>query len=92
MTLFRLTSIFILTLGSLSIQAQSSFPADINADSLARLPYVKRADLDKEGQAIYDMLPGQRPSGDVSGPLAWPAYNPGVAKALLDLHTCRCGC
>jgi 4-carboxymuconolactone decarboxylase len=86
MTLFRLTSILILALGSLSIQAQSSFPSDINTDSLARLPYVKRADLDADGQMIYDMLPGQRPSGDVSGPLAWPAYNPGVAKALLDLH------
>lgn len=63
-----------------------NLPSDINPDSLARLPYVKRADLNAEGQAIYDMLPGQRPSGDVSGPLAWPAYNPGVAKALLDLH------
>ena len=86
MTLFRLTSIVFFSLTSLSTLAQSDFPADINADSLARLPYVKRADLDADGQAIYDMLPGQRPSGDVAGPLAWPAYNPGVAKALLDLH------
>ena len=61
-------------------------PADINPDSMARLPYVKRADLDADGQAIYDMLPGRLPNGSVSGPLAWPAYNPGVAKALLDLH------
>lgn len=86
MTLSKLTSILILSLASLGLFAQSDYPADINADSLARLPYVKRADLDADGQVIYDMLPGQRPSGDVSGPLAWPAYNPGVAKALLDLH------
>jgi len=86
MTLFRLTSILLLSLTSMNIFAQSALPSDINADSLARLPYVKRADLDADGQAIYDILPGQRPGGDVSGPLAWPAYNPGVAKALLDLH------
>ena len=78
------TTVF-LSLFSFSIFAQD-LPADINPDSLARLPYVKRADLDAEGQAIYDMLPGQRESGDVAGPLAWPAYNPGVAKSLLDLH------
>ena len=71
---------------SFTTMGQDTQPADILADSLARLPYVKRADLDAEGKAIYDMLPGQRPTGDVAGPLAWPAYNPGVAKALLDLH------
>jgi len=65
---------------------QRALPDDIHADSMARLPYVKRRDLDAEGQAIFDMLPGQLPNGSVSGPLAWPAYNPGVAKALLDLH------
>lgn len=84
-TLFTSLSFLALSLAASTLQAQG-LPADINADSLARLPYVKRADLDAAGQAIYDMLPGRRPSGDVSGPLAWPAYNPGVAKALLDLH------
>ncbi len=74
-------------LAAQSTQAQqSTLPPDINFDSLARLPYVKRADLDADGQKIFDMLPARRPSGDVAGPLAWPAYNPEVAKALLDLH------
>lgn len=79
--------LLLLALSPLGLNAQSSnLPEDINADSMARLPYVKRSDLDAEGQAIYDMLPGQRPQGDLSGPLAWPAYTPGVAKALFDLH------
>jgi 4-carboxymuconolactone decarboxylase len=80
----------LLTLFTANILAQS-LPADLNPDSMARLPYVKRADLDADGQTIYDMLPGRRDSGDVSGPLAWPAYNPGVAKALLDLHNAAVG-
>jgi len=82
---FSCSCALLLTFIAVNTLAQD-LPADINPDSMARLPYVKRADLDADGQAIYDMLPGRRDSGDVSGPLAWPAYNPGVAKALLDLH------
>lgn len=61
-------------------------PADLDPDSRARLPYVKRADLDAAGQGIYDTLPGRRPNGTLSGPLAFAAYSPAVAKALFDLH------
>lgn len=77
-------------LGSLTAQAQD-MPADLDPMSHARLPYVKRADLDKDDQAIYDMLPGRMDNGSVAGPLAWPAYNMGVAKALLDLHNAAVG-
>jgi 4-carboxymuconolactone decarboxylase len=31
-------------------------------------------------------MPGRRPDGELRGPLAFAAYNPGVAKALFDLH------
>lgn len=61
-------------------------PGDLDPDSRARLPYVKRADLDAAGQQIYDTLPGRRPNGTLSGPLAFAAYSPAVAKALFDLH------
>jgi len=77
-------------LGAVTFTSTTAFgqdlPDDIRPDSHARLSYVKRDNLNTEDQAIFDMLPGQLPSGEVAGPLAWPAYNMGVARALLDLH------
>lgn len=66
--------------------AQSTLPSDINPDSRARLPYLQRKNLDEANQKIYDVLPGRRPDGSLSGPLAFAAYNPAVARALFDLH------
>src|SRR5499427_3563486 len=60
--------------------------SDINPDSRARLPYLQRKNLDEASQKIFDVLPGRRPDGSLSGPLAFAAYNPAVAKALFDLH------
>jgi len=70
----------------LTCAAQSPLPSDINSDSRARLPYVQKKNLDEAGQKIYDVLPGRRPDGSLSGPLAFAAYSPAVAKALFDLH------
>jgi 4-carboxymuconolactone decarboxylase len=67
-------------------QSNAGLPADINPDSRARLPYLQRKNLDEASQKIYDVLPGRRPDGSLSGPLAFAAYNPAVAKALFDLH------
>src|SRR5262247_166211 len=67
-------------------QSTAGLPADINSDSRARLPYLQRKNLDEARQKIYDVLPGRRPDGSLSGPLAFAAYNPAVAKALFDLH------
>src|SRR5262245_56738025 len=67
-------------------QSTAKLPADLNADSLARLPYVQRKNLDEASQKIFDVLPGRSPDGALGGPLAFAAYNPGVAKALFDLH------
>jgi len=73
--------------GTLTSFAQSAgLPADINPDSLARLPFLQRKNLDEANQKIFDVLPGRRPEGVLSGPLAFAAYNPAVAKALFDLH------
>jgi 4-carboxymuconolactone decarboxylase len=69
-----------------STQAPAALPADINPDSLSRLPYLQRSGLDEAGQKIYDVLPGRTPQGTLGGPLAFAAYNPAVAKALFDLH------
>lgn len=78
---------FVLTFGALLVTAQSAqLPADLDPQSRARLPYLQRKDLDPAAQAIFDVLPGRSQDGVLSGPLAFAAYNPPVAKALFDLH------
>jgi alkylhydroperoxidase family enzyme len=61
-------------------------PADLNASSGARLPYVTRQDLGETGQRVADIFARGGPETTVTGPLAFAAYNPAVASALLDLH------
>src|SRR5581483_3393371 len=65
---------------------QSKLPADLDPQSRARLPYLKKADLDAKGQKIFDTLPGAGKDEILRGPLAFAAYNPAVAQALHDLH------
>src|SRR5580698_1457780 len=64
--------------------AQSKLPADLDPQSRARLPYLKKAELDAKGQKILDTFGSK--DGALTGPLAFAAYNSGVAQALLDLH------
>ena len=71
---------------SSSAQSAPKLPADINSESLARLPYLQRKDLDEAGQKVFDVLPGASKEGSLGGPLAFAAYEPAVAKALFDLH------
>ena len=70
----------------LAAQAVAPLPADLDPQSRARLPYLQRKNLDENAQKIFDVLPGRSRDGVLSGPLAFAAYNPGVAKALFDLH------
>ena len=78
----------LLTLGVVLAAAQSAspLPADLDPQSRARLPYLQRKDMDENAQKIFDVLPGRSKDGVLSGPLAFAAYNPPVAKALFDLH------
>jgi 4-carboxymuconolactone decarboxylase len=69
-----------------SAQSGATLPADLNQDSRARLPYLQRKDMDEPSLTIFDTLPGRGQDGVLRGPLAFAAYNPGVAKALFDLH------
>src|SRR5271155_1489961 len=64
--------------------AQSKLPADLDPQSRARLPYLKKAELDAKGQKVLDTFGSK--DGTLTGPLAFAAYNSGVAQALLDLH------
>jgi len=82
----RLTSL-LLVLATALVAGQS----DLDPDSHARLPYLQRKDLDEASQKIFDVLPGKGKDDVLRGPLAFAAYNPGVAKALFDLHNAAVG-
>ena len=73
---------------SLIAYAQAKLPADLDAQSRARLPYLKSSEVDAKGKRVVDIF-GK--SGSVSGPLAFATYNPGVGQALLDLHDAAVG-
>ncbi len=66
--------------------AQSKLASDLDSQSRARLPYLKKSDMDAKGQKIFDTLPGAGKDGILRGPLAFAADNPAVAQALHDLH------
>jgi 4-carboxymuconolactone decarboxylase len=62
-------------------------PNDIDPESFSRLPLLKRADMDPDGQRIYDMLAGG-PGKTVgaTGPAAISLYSPKVAEAIQMLN------
>jgi len=66
--------------------AQSQLPADLDSQSRARLPYLKKSEMDAKGQKIFDTLPGAGKDEILRGPLAFASYNPAVGQALHDLH------
>jgi 4-carboxymuconolactone decarboxylase len=66
--------------------APAKLPADLDAQSRARLPYLKKSEMDGKGQKIFETLPGAGKDEILRGPLAFAAYNPAVAQALHDLH------
>ena len=72
-------------------QSPARLPADLDPDSRARLPYLQRKDMDERSQKIFDTLPGRSSEGVLRGPLAFAAYNPGVAQALFALHNAAVG-
>jgi len=83
----RRVAAFLLFASVAYVAAQSARPpANLDPQSRARLPYLQRKDLDEKSQKIFDVLPGRSAEGVLRGPLAFAAYNPGVAKALFDLH------
>jgi 4-carboxymuconolactone decarboxylase len=70
-------------------QTGSAPPSDLDAASLARLPYLQRKDADDTAKRLFDIFDrskGSSPDDTLSGPLAFAAYNVPVANALLDLH------
>jgi 4-carboxymuconolactone decarboxylase len=89
----RMTAFSTLTAAAVLASAQSAakLPADLDPDSRARLPYLQRQHMDEKAQKIFDTLPGRSQEGILRGPLAFAAYNPGVAQALFALHNAAVG-
>ena len=84
---FRATSALLVFSIGMSVNAQQ-LPADISANSLARLPYVQRKNTDVSAKRLFDTFVrgSNAPTDEIKGPLAFAAYNIAVATALLDLH------
>jgi 4-carboxymuconolactone decarboxylase len=80
------TAILLAASASSVAYGQSKLPGDLDPQSRARLPYLKKSDLDEKGQKIFGTLPGAGNDDILRGPLAFAGYNPGVAQALFDLH------
>ena len=83
-----LTAMFLAASAAFLLMAQAKLPADIDADSRARLPYMKSSEVDAKGKRVVDIF-GK--GGTVSGPLAFAVYNGAVGAALLDLHDASVG-
>jgi alkylhydroperoxidase family enzyme len=82
----RLTSLLLVATTALVAAQSATLPSDLDPDSRARLSYLQRKDMDEKTLPVFDTLPGLGKDGALKGPLAFAAYNPGVAKALFDLH------
>jgi 4-carboxymuconolactone decarboxylase len=79
-----LPAILVAGTASFIVFAQSKIPADLDSQSRARLPYLKKSDMDAKGQKILETFASK--DDTLRGPLAFAAYNTAVAQALLDLH------
>jgi len=83
-------AILLVASASVIVYAQSKLPADLDPPSRARLPYLKKSDLDATTQK--SLAPFVNKADDtLRGPLAFAAYNPAVAQALFDLHNAAVG-
>lgn len=80
----RLVVVFLAASAPFIAHAQSKLPADLDPQSRARLPYLTKSDMDAKGQKLLETFASK--DDTLRGPLAFAAYNPGVAQALLDLH------
>ena len=74
-------------IGAVAASNGQSLPADINKDSLNRLPVVKRDQMDDKGKQVYDHVAGG--AGKIAsptGPASIELYSPGAAEPLRMLN------
>jgi 4-carboxymuconolactone decarboxylase len=73
--------------GAPAAARSATLPADIQADSLNRLPVVKREQMDEEGKRVYDLSAGGAgKTVQPTGPGAIAMYSPGAAEPLRKLN------
>jgi 4-carboxymuconolactone decarboxylase len=65
--------------------AERALPADVNPESLSRLPALTRDQLDAEGQVVWDYVVGDGPR-PLTGPAAVSMHSPGVAESFQRLN------
>jgi 4-carboxymuconolactone decarboxylase len=85
----RCAAVLLVTSASMIAPAQSKLPADLDPQSRARLPYLKKSEMDEKGQKLLDVFKSK--DGTLSGPLAFAAYNSSVAQSLFELHNAAVG-
>ncbi|HTQ99783.1 MAG TPA: carboxymuconolactone decarboxylase family protein [Candidatus Acidoferrum sp.] len=73
---------------STAFAADAPLPADLDSHSHARVPYIQRKDAGADAKRLFDIFVrnSNKPEDEITGPLAFAAYNVPVANALLDLH------
>jgi 4-carboxymuconolactone decarboxylase len=77
----------LLTVSSAAVaHSQAQLPPDIHPESLSRLPPVQRADLDAEGQRIWDALAGPGKVLTRTGPSAVTMHSPKAAEPIFALN------
>lgn len=76
----------VVLIGGAVAYGQAPLPPDIHPQSLSRLPPVQRADLDAEGQRIWDALAGSGGSIPRTGPSAVTMHSPKAAEPIFALN------
>jgi 4-carboxymuconolactone decarboxylase len=82
----RSVALLVVALSPIVVGGQAQLPRDIHPESLSRLPPVQRADLDAEGQRIYDALAGAGKTLGATGPSAVTMHSPKAAEPIYALN------
>jgi len=86
MTVPRLLVFALVAVATVTVDGQSARPADIHPESLSRLPPLTRADLDADGQRIWDFLVGVNGTMPKTGPPPVTIYSPKAAEPIQALN------
>jgi 4-carboxymuconolactone decarboxylase len=79
------------TLAAISAAQTPKLPADVDPQSLSRLPLIRRSTLSGDVLRVYDAVVGKDAQGNPRptpplGPAATSLYSPGVALPMNDLN------
>ena len=82
----RMFVFVVLAVAAATLDGQSARPADIHPESLSRLPPLTRADLDADGQKVWDYLVGANGTMPKFGPPPVTIYSPQAAEPIQALN------